>query len=184
MTQETPLTLWLTLRNIKLRRNNTTCHSNGESQSQGIKDWILFWKNLYLACILSSTGKQNCQIFSRPVVYTMNEWTCSYNDTVIIIKHISLDFTSRWTSAWLCTSCQQVNCQLCLWQNCNSIGRQSMLQSDALRLNAPSFLVQITTLNSRNGPLLLFPVLNWYWTRAVAHLTHSRWTLIEQWRAI
>ena len=182
MTQETPLTLWLTLRNIKLRRNNTSCHSNGESQFQWIKDWILFWNNLYL----SSTGEQNCQTFSIPVVYKMNEWTCSYNDTVIIIKHTSLDFTSFWTSAWLCTGCQQVNCQLCFWQNCDSSGRQSALQSDALRLNAPStsFLVQITTLNSRNGPLLLFPVLNWYWTRAVAHLTHSRWTLIEQWRAI
>ena len=105
---------------------------------------------------------------------------------IIIIKHTSLDFTSFWTSAWLCKSCQQVNCQLCFWQNCDSSGRQSALQSDALRLNAPStsFLVQITTLNSRNGPLLLFPVLNWYWTRAVAHLTHRRWTLIEQWRAI
>ena len=115
-----------------------------------------------------------------------DEWMNSYNDTVIIIKHTSLDFTSFWTSAWLCKSCQQVNCQLCFWQNCDSSGRQSALQSDALRLNAPStsFLVQITTLNSRNGPLLLFPVLNWYWTRAVAHLTHSRWTLIEQWRAI
>ena len=136
MTQETPLTLWLTLRNIKLRRNNTSCHSNGESQFQWIKDWILFWNNLYL----SSTGEQNCQTFSIPVVYTMNEWTCSYNDTVIIIKHTSLDFTSFWTSAWLCKSCQQVNCQLCLWQNCDSSGRQSELQSDALRLNALPFI--------------------------------------------
>ena len=137
MTQETPLTLWLTLRNIKLRRNNTSCHSNGESQFQWIKDWILFWNNLYL----SSTGEQNCQTFSIPVVYTMNEWTCSNNDTVIIIKHTSLDFTSFWTSAWLCKSCQQVNCrELCFWQNCDSSGRQSALQSDALRLNAPSFI--------------------------------------------
>ena len=180
MTQETPLTLWLTLRNIKSRRNNTSCHSNGESQSPGIKDWILIWNNLYSGTYpIIDRRAELSNLFK-----TKNEWACFYNDTVIIIKHISTDFKSLWISAWLCTNCQQVNCRLCLWQNCDSSGRQSVFQSDALRLKVPSFLVQITTLNSRNGPLLLFPVLNWYWTRAVAHLTHSRWTLIEQWWAI
>ena len=107
--------------------------------------WISVSVNKRLYFILKQSLSGTYPIIDRRaelsnLFKTKNEWACFYNDTVIIIKHISTDFKSLWISAWLCTNCQQVNCRLCLWQNCDSSGRQSVFQSDALRLNAHSFI--------------------------------------------